>query len=108
MFSGLSVNVNEFMDANKKIFLQFNAKSYTQDTALTLTLCMSIAAPPTPSKSIFNILMKKKVFLNLSKMQLLGQHYKITLLELKLLTYQTMKPLLNTYWNCCGDRPTLF
>ena len=29
----INVNVNEFMEINKKILLQFNAKSYTQDTA---------------------------------------------------------------------------
>ena len=105
------------MDTNRKIFLQFSAKSYTQDMALTLTLCMSIAATPTTSKSIFNILMKKKSFPKFKQNATLGTalqnntivNYKIAKkLELKLLTYQTMKPLLNTYQNCCGDRPTLF
>ena len=56
----INVNVNEFMEINKKILLQFNAKSYTQDTALTSTSCMSIAATPTPSKSISDVLMNKK------------------------------------------------
>ena len=67
MFSDLNVNVNNFMET--KFFLQFNARSYTQDTVLTLTSCMSIAATPTPSKGISDVLMNKKktVFLNLSK-----------------------------------------
>ena len=42
---------------------------------------MNIAATPTPSKSVSDVLMNKKtVFLNLSKMQLLAQHDNITLL----------------------------
>ena len=48
------------METNKKIFLQFNAKSYTQDTASTSTSFMNIAATPTPSKSISDVLMNKK------------------------------------------------
>ena len=60
MFLDLNVNVNKFMEINKKIFLQFNVKSYTQDKASTLTLCMSIAAAPTPSKSISDALMNEK------------------------------------------------
>ena len=81
MFSNLNVNVNEFMETDKKIFLQFNAKSYTQETASTSTSCVSIAATSTPSKSISDVLMNKKtVFLNISKMQLLGQYDNITLL----------------------------
>ena len=59
MFLDLNVNVNKFMEINKKIFLQFNVKSYTQDKASTLTLCMSIAAAPTPSKSISDALMNE-------------------------------------------------
>ena len=59
MFSDLNVNVNEFMETNK-IFLQFNEKSYTQDTASTSTSCMSIAASSTLSKSISDVLMNKK------------------------------------------------
>ena len=47
MFSDLNVNVNEFMETNKKIFLQFNAKSYTHDTASTSTSCVNIAATQT-------------------------------------------------------------
>ena len=70
MLSDLNVNVNEFMETNT-IFLQFNAKSPTRDTVSTST----------PSKSILDVLMNKKtVFLNLSKMQLLGQHGNIVLL----------------------------
>ena len=81
MFSDLNVSVNKFMETNKKVFLQFNAKSYTQDTDSTSTSFMNIAATPTPSKSISDVLMNKKtVFLNLSKMQLLAQHDNITLL----------------------------
>ena len=57
------------METNKKVFLRFNAKSFSQDTASISTLCMSIAATLTPSKSISDVLMNKKsVFLNLSKM----------------------------------------
>ena len=48
------------METNKKIFLQFNAKSYTQDKVSTSTSCMSIAATPTPSKSISGALMNEK------------------------------------------------
>ena len=48
------------METSKKIFLQFNAKSPTQDMASTSTSCLSIAANPTPSKSISNVLMNKK------------------------------------------------
>ena len=59
MFSDLNVNVNKLMETNKKIFLQFNAKSYTQDTASTSTSFMNIAATPTPSKSL-DVLMNKK------------------------------------------------
>ena len=59
MFSDLNVNVNEFMETNK-IFLQFNAKSYTQDTTSSSTSCMSTAATLTPSKSISDILMNEK------------------------------------------------
>ena len=55
----LHVNVNKFMETNK-IFLQFNAKSYTQDTSSTSTLCMSISATPTPSKSVSDVLVNKK------------------------------------------------
>ena len=81
MFSDLNVNVNEFMETDKKILLQFNAKSYTQETVSTSTSCVSIAATSTPSKSISDVLMNKKtVFLNISKMQLLGQYDNITLL----------------------------
>ena len=49
--------------------------------ASTSFSCMSIAATPTPSESILDVLMNKKktVFLNLSKMQLLGQYDNITL-----------------------------
>ena len=60
MFTDLNVNVNEFMETNKKIFLQFNEKSCTQDTASTSTSCMSIAASSTLSKSISDVLMNKK------------------------------------------------
>ena len=62
MFSDLNANVNEFMETNKEIFLQFNAKSYNQDMASTSTSCMGIAAnaTPTPSKSILDILINKK------------------------------------------------
>ena len=82
MFSDLNVNVNEFMKTNKKIFLQLNAKSPTQDMTSTSTSYMSIAVTPTPSKSISDVLINKKktVFLNLSKIQLLGQHDNITLM----------------------------
>ena len=48
------------METKKKIFLQFNANSCTQDTASTSTSCMSIAATPTPSKSISDILWNKR------------------------------------------------
>ena len=72
MFSDLNVNVNKLMETNKKIFLQFNAKSYTQDTASTLTCCMSTAASPTPSKSILDVLMNIKTsFPKFKQMQLL-------------------------------------
>ena len=60
MFSDLNVNVNKLMETNKKILLQFNAKSYTQDTASTSTSFMNIAATPTPSKSVSDVLMNKK------------------------------------------------
>ena len=40
IFSDLNVNVNEFAETNKKIFLQLNAKSYTQD-ATSLSTCIS-------------------------------------------------------------------
>ena len=60
MFLDLNVSVNKFMETNKKIFLQFNAKSYTQDKVSTSTSCMSIAATPTPSKSISGALMNEK------------------------------------------------
>ena len=47
MFPDLNViNVNKFMEKNKKIYLQFNAKSLTQGMASNLTSCMSIAATP--------------------------------------------------------------
>ena len=102
MFSGLSVNVNEFMDTNKKIFLQFNTKSYTQDMALTLTLCMSIAATPTPSKSIFNILMKKKSFPKFKQNATLGtalQNNTIGVKAAYISDYETLvKPLSELLW----------
>ena len=60
MFSDPNVIVNEFMETDKKIFLQLNAKSYTPDMASTSTSCMSIAATPTPSKSISDVLMNNK------------------------------------------------
>ena len=60
MFSDLNVNVNEFMKTNKKIFLQLNAKSPTQDMTSTSTSYMSIAVTPTPSKSISDVLINKK------------------------------------------------
>ena len=60
IFSDLNVNVNEFVETNKKIFLQLNAKSYTQDTTSLSTLCMSNAATQTPSKSISDVLMNEK------------------------------------------------
>ena len=60
MILHLNVSVNKFMETNKKIFLQFNAKSYTQDKVSTSTSCMSIAATPTPSKSISGALMNEK------------------------------------------------
>ena len=60
MFPDLNVNINDFMETNKKIFLQFNAMSNTQDTASTLTSRMSIAATLTPSKSISDVSMNKK------------------------------------------------
>ena len=47
MFSELNVNVKEFMEIIKKVFLQYNAKSYNQDTALNSTSCVSIAVTPT-------------------------------------------------------------
>ena len=40
IFSDLNVNVNEFVETNKKIVLQLNAKSYTQD-ATSLSTCIS-------------------------------------------------------------------
>ena len=48
------------METSKKIFLQFNAKSPTHDMASTSTSCLSIAANPTRSKNISNVLMNKK------------------------------------------------
>ena len=60
IFSDLNVNVKEFMETNKKIFLQLYAKSYTHDMASISTSCMSIAATPTPSKSISDVLISKK------------------------------------------------
>ena len=102
MFSGLSVNVNECMDTNKKIFWQFNTKSYTQDTALTLTLCMSIAATPTPSKSIFNILTKKKSFPKFKQNATLGtalQNNTIGVKAAYISDYETLvKPLSELLW----------
>ena len=59
IFSDLNVNVNEFVETNKKIFLQLNAKSYTQDTTSLSTLCMINAATQTPSKSISDVLMNE-------------------------------------------------
>ena len=48
MFSDLNVNVSEFMETKKKIFFS------------TSTSCMNIAATPTTSKSISDVLMNKK------------------------------------------------
>ena len=59
ILSDLHVSVNKFMETNT-ILWQFNAKFYTQDTTSTSTLCMSISATPTPSKSISDVLMNKK------------------------------------------------
>ena len=47
MLSDLNVNVNEFLETNK-IFLQFNAMSYTQDATSPSTSRMSTVATLTP------------------------------------------------------------
>ena len=82
MFSDLKANVNKFIERNKKIFWQFNAKSYTQDKEFDFMYeycCYSNSF-----KKYFRCFNKWKnsltVFLNLSIMQLLGQHGNIRLL----------------------------